>query len=60
MTEGTPVRDPVLKMIGHLNELGIPGAEIGETQIDIILQSLLESFRQFHVNNNMNKLNYTP
>ena len=32
MAEGTPVRDHVLKMMGHLNELQILGAEIdGET-----------------------------
>ena len=28
MAEGTPVRDHVLKMISHLNELDILGAEI--------------------------------
>ena len=28
MAEGTPVRDHVLKMIAHLNELEILGAEI--------------------------------
>ena len=60
MAEGTPVRDHVLKMIGHLNELEILGAEIdGETQIDILLQSLPNSFNQFRLNYTMNKLNYT-
>ena len=28
MAEGTPVRDYVLKMMGHLNELQVVGAEI--------------------------------
>ena len=41
MTEGTPVQDHVLKVISHLNELEILGAEIdGETQVDIVLMSL--------------------
>ena len=41
MAEGTPIRDHVLKMVSLLNELKILGAEIdGETQVDIILQSL--------------------
>ena len=34
MAEGTPIRDHVLKMISHLNELDILGAEIdGESQV---------------------------
>ena len=38
MIEGTPVRDQVLKMMSHLNEVEILGAEIdGETQVDIML-----------------------
>ena len=41
MAEGTPVRDHVLRMMSHLNEMEILGADIdGETQIDIILMSL--------------------
>ena len=60
MAEGTLVRDHVLKMIGYLNELEILGAEIdGETQIDILLQSLPNSFNQFRLNYTMNKLNFT-
>lgn len=60
MAEGTPVRDHVLKMISLLNELEILGAEIdGETQVDIILQSLPDSFKQFCLNYNMNKFKYT-
>ena len=41
MAEGTPIRDHVLKMIVHLNELEILGAEInGESQVDIVLMYL--------------------
>ena len=51
MIEGTPVRDHVLKMIAHLNELEILGAEIdGESQVDIMLMSLLESYKNFCLN----------
>ena len=54
MTEGTPVQDHVLKMIAHLNELEILGAEIdGKTQVDIVLMSLLESFKNLHLNYSM-------
>ena len=48
MAEGTPVQDHVLKMISHLNELEVLGAEVdGETQIDIVLMSLPECFSNF-------------
>ena len=48
MAETTLVRDHVLKMIGLLNELEILAAKIdGESQVDIILQSLLDSYKQF-------------
>ena len=48
MAEGTPVRDHVLKMISHLNELEILGAEIdGESQVDIMLMSLPKSYKNF-------------
>ncbi|XP_063946437.1 uncharacterized protein LOC135151614, partial [Daucus carota subsp. sativus] len=60
MAEGTPVRDHVLKMMSHLNEIEILGAELdGETQIDIILMSLPKSFEQFRLNYNMNKRQYS-
>ena len=46
MVEGTPVRDHVLKIISLLNKLEILGSDInGETQVDIILQLLPESFK---------------
>ncbi|XP_063942852.1 uncharacterized protein LOC135150472 [Daucus carota subsp. sativus] len=48
MAEGTPIRDHVLKMMSHLNEIDILSAELdGETQIGIILMSLSKSFEQF-------------
>ena len=60
MVEGTSVRDHVLNMMSLLNELEILGAEIdGETEVDIILQSLPDSFKQFYLNYNMNKFSYS-
>ncbi|KAH0632426.1 hypothetical protein KY290_038211 [Solanum tuberosum] len=57
MVEGTPVRDHVLKMIGLLNELEVLGAEIdNDSQVEMILQSLPDSFQQFCLNYNMNKM----
>ena len=56
MAEGTPVWDHVLKMISHLNKLEILGAEIdGESQVDIVLMSLPESYKNFHLNYSMTK-----
>ena len=47
-------------MIGLLNELEILGVEIdGESQVDIILQSLPDSYKQFFLNYNMNKPQWT-
>ena len=60
MAEGTPVRDHVLKMIVHLNELEILGAKIDdESQVDIVLMFLPESFKNFHLNYSMNKGSYS-
>ena len=60
MAKGTPVRNHVLKMMSHQNKLEILGAEIEkETQVDIVLYSLLESFTQFFLNCNMNKHSYS-
>ena len=57
MVEGTPVREHVLKMISFINELDMLGAEIdSETQVDVILASLPDSFNQFIMNYNMNKM----
>ncbi|CAA0830115.1 Unknown protein, partial [Striga hermonthica] len=57
MREGTPVREHVLAMMAQLNELEVLGAFIDwETQVDIVLQSLSKSFKQFRLNYNMNKM----
>ena len=54
------MQDHVLKMISHLNELEILGAEIdGESQVDIVLMSLPESYKNFHLNYSMSKENYS-
>ena len=45
MAEGTPMREYILKMFGHLNTLEILGGEIDdESQIDMILESLPNFF----------------
>ena len=56
MVEGTSVREHRLRMISNLNTLEVLGADIdGESQVDMILQSLLESFKEFRLSYNMNK-----
>ena len=60
MKAGTPVRDHMILIISHLNEMEIMGAEIdGETQVDMILETLPEMFDNFKLNYSMNKLSYT-
>ena len=60
MAEGTPVRDHVLKMIAYLNKLEILGAEIDdESQVDIVIMSLPESFKNFRLNYSMSKGSYS-
>ena len=47
-------------MISNLNTLEVLGADIdGESQVDMILQSLPESFEEFRLNYNMNKKIYS-
>ena len=47
-------------MISHLNTFEVLGADIDEeSQADMILQSLPESFKEFGLNYNMNKKIYT-
>ena len=47
-------------MIAHLNELEILGGEINsKSQVDIMLMSLLESFKNFCLNYSLNKGNYS-
>ena len=60
MTEGSPVQEHVLKIISHLNKLEVLGPEVdGETQIDIVLMSLPESFSNFRLTYNMSKSSYS-
>ena len=48
-------------MMSHLNRAEMMGATLEEgMKIDIILESLLDSFSQFKMNYNMNKLKLTP
>ena len=60
MAEGTSVKEYCLRMISNLNTLEVLGADIdGESQVDMILQSLPESFKEFKLNYNMNKKIYS-
>ena len=58
MAEGTPVQEHLLKMIFALNDLDVLGAKIDtKSKIDMILQSLPDSFNHFEIN--YNKLEMT-
>ena len=60
MTGGN-VRDHCLKMMGHISTAEVMGAKLDqEMKIDLILESLPNSFGQFKLNYNMNKLKLTP
>ena len=60
IVEGTLVRDHVLNMISLLNKLKIIGFDIDrKIQVDIILQSLPDFFKQFCLNYNINKFSYS-
>ena len=60
MTGGS-VRDHYLAMMSHISRVFVTGATLEEEmKIDIILESLPDSFNQFKMNYNMNKLNLTP
>ena len=60
MAEGTSVREHCLRMISNLNTLEVLSANIdGESQVDMILQSLPESFKEFRLHYNMNKNIYS-
>ncbi|XP_018622726.1 uncharacterized protein [Nicotiana tomentosiformis] len=57
MAEGSSVRDYVLKIMSLLNELEVLGAMIDkESQVEMVLQTLPDSFQQFRLNYNMNKM----
>ena len=60
MAEGSSMREHCLTMSSNLNILEILGADIdGESQEDMTLQSLSESFKEFKLNYNMNKKIYS-
>ena len=60
MTEGTPVQNHVLKMIEWMEKLTCIGMVLEDNLcVDIVLQSLPDSFSQFIMNFNMNKLEVT-
>ncbi|KAK6796317.1 hypothetical protein RDI58_004018 [Solanum bulbocastanum] len=57
MSEDSSVREHVLKMMSLLNELEILGVVIDkEYQVEMVLQTLPESFHQICLNYNMNKM----
>ena len=50
----------LFRSISNLNTLEVLGVDIdGESQVDMVLQSLPESFKEFRLNYNMNKKVYT-
>ena len=60
MAEGTSVGEHCPRMISNLNTLEVLGANIDvESQVDIILQSLPKSLKEFRLNYNMNKKIYS-
>ena len=60
MVEGSSVREHCLTMISNLNTLEVLGVNIdGESQVDMILQSLPKSYKEFRLNYNMNKKIYS-
>ena len=60
MAEGTPVHDHILKMMDSLNKANVLSAEIdAESHINMILESLPDSFNNFKIKYNMNKINLT-
>ena len=55
--EGTPIRDHMIRMIRLFNQMKIIGDKMnGETQVDTFLETLSDSFKQFKLNYNMNKM----
>ncbi|KAK9025004.1 hypothetical protein V6N11_064905 [Hibiscus sabdariffa] len=60
MSEGSPVGAHVIKIMGYIQMLEKLGFALNdELAIDVILQSLSDSFNQFVLNFNMNEINKT-
>ena len=51
IAKGTSVREHCLRMISNMNTLEVLGADVnGESRVDMILQSLPKSFKEFKLN----------
>ncbi|KAL4272942.1 hypothetical protein GQ457_13G017820 [Hibiscus cannabinus] len=60
MSEGSPLRAHVIKMMGYIQTLEKLGFALNdELAIDVFLQSLTDRFNQFVLNFNMNEINKT-
>ncbi|KAK8556372.1 hypothetical protein V6N12_002776 [Hibiscus sabdariffa] len=60
MSEGSPVGAHVIKMMGYIQAFEKLGFPLNiELAIDVVLQSLPDSFNQFMLNFNMNEINKT-
>ncbi|KAK8600835.1 hypothetical protein V6N12_050683 [Hibiscus sabdariffa] len=60
MSEGSPVGAHVIKMMGYIQTLEKLGFALNnELAVDVVLQSLSDSFNQFVLNFNMNEINKT-
>ena len=56
----TLVKTHILEVIELLNDLEVIGAEInGETQVDMVIETLSYMFDAFRLNHSMNKLSYS-
>ncbi|KAK9025215.1 hypothetical protein V6N11_065111 [Hibiscus sabdariffa] len=60
MSEGSPVGAHIIKMMGYIQTLEKLGFALNdELAVDVVLQSLPDSFNQFVLNFNMNEINKT-
>ncbi|KAK8656817.1 hypothetical protein V6N13_098752 [Hibiscus sabdariffa] len=60
MSEGSPMGAHVIKMMGYIQTLEKLGFALNdELAVDVVLQSLPDSFNQFVLNFNMNEINKT-
>jgi hypothetical protein len=61
MAERTLAKEHILKIIATFKETKVLGATIDpESQMDMVLKTLPDSFSQFKLNYNMNKIEMTP
>ena len=57
MSKGTPLKDHTIHTIKLFNKMEILEAEINEeTQVDMVLETLVDSFKQFKLNYYMTKM----